>query len=98
MSQAGGAATAMLDGATESLMGQRTNRLSISRRALLRRLAVASSPLAEARFPGLAGGIPADRRAAAQAPTAPTMLTVATNRTPSDLDPHSAYDDGSGVV
>jgi peptide/nickel transport system substrate-binding protein len=31
-----------------------------------------------------------------QAP--PSVFTLATNRTPSDLDPHSAYDAGSGVV
>ena len=29
---------------------------------------------------------------------APTTFTLVTNRTPSDLDPHSAYDAGSGVA
>jgi ABC-type transport system substrate-binding protein len=41
----------------------------------------------------------ADRNASAAARHAsPATFTLATNRTPSDLDPHSAYDAGSGVV
>jgi peptide/nickel transport system substrate-binding protein len=37
-------------------------------------------------------------KAAAARQAALATFTVATNRTPSDLDPHSAYDAGSGVV
>jgi peptide/nickel transport system substrate-binding protein len=42
-----------------------------------------------------------DRRHASAAPSrqaSPATFTLATNRTPSDLDPHSAYDAGSGMV
>jgi peptide/nickel transport system substrate-binding protein len=43
----------------------------------------------------LAGG---PLRAAPRRQDAPSTLTVVTNRAPSDLDPHSAYDAGSGVL
>ncbi|HEU0116581.1 MAG TPA: ABC transporter substrate-binding protein [Thermomicrobiales bacterium] len=79
-------------------MARGTNHLGISRRALLRRLAVASTPLAAARLSSVVGGFPTARAVAAQSSAAATSLTLATNRTPSDLDPHSAYDAGSGVV
>ena len=36
--------------------------------------------------------------AAVSRQASPSVFTLATNRTPSDLDPHSAYDAGSGVV
>jgi peptide/nickel transport system substrate-binding protein len=36
--------------------------------------------------------------AAAARQATPATFTLATNRTPSDLDPHSAYDAGSGVI
>jgi peptide/nickel transport system substrate-binding protein len=39
-----------------------------------------------------------DASAAPSRQASPTAFTLATNRTPSDLDPHSAYDAGSGVV
>ncbi len=88
----------VVGGATDDHLLKRDAMPSISRRALLRGLAAASAPLAAARLPGNAGGLFADRAAAAQTPGAMATLTVATNRAPSDLDPHSAYDAGSGVV
>lgn len=51
---------------------------------------------------GTVAAVPALGRAPATAAPlsqgAPGTLTLVTNRTPSDLDPHSAYDAGSGVV
>ncbi len=75
--------------------------LAFSRRHLVRGslaggLAVMTSLVVEASLgaplvPGTAGAAPLR-----QVP--PTVFILATNRTPSDLDPHSAYDAGSGVV
>lgn len=49
---------------------------------------------------GLALAAPSPRQAGAGLVRqgSPDTLTIATNRTPSDLDPHSAYDPGSGVA
>src|SRR3954462_7629075 len=45
------------------------------------------------------GASPAPRALHAPLPQrSPVTLTLVTNRAPSDLDPHSAYDAGSGVV
>lgn len=44
----------------------------------------------------LLGVLPAGTSAAQSAPTRP--LTIVTNRAPSDFDPHSAYDVGSGLA
>ena len=47
---------------------------------------------------GAGAGVLATRLTAAARQPDPTTFTLVTNRTPSDLDPHSAYDAGSGVV
>lgn len=47
---------------------------------------------------GAGAGVLAMRPTASARQAAPTTFTLVTNRTPSDLDPHSAYDPGSGVV
>jgi peptide/nickel transport system substrate-binding protein len=71
---------------------------NVTRRAVVRCLAGASAAVAS-RGSGIAGGFPDARLAeAAQGPAAAATLTLATNRAPSDLDPHSAYDAGSGVL
>src|SRR5690242_2977757 len=85
-------------GATGRNASNSTRRPGVSRRTLLRGLAAASAPLAAARLPGRADGLLVGRAVAAQTTDAVTTLTVATNRAPSDLDPHSAYDAGSGAV
>ena len=48
---------------------------------------------------GLGAPLAGDRLRAAPLPQgASRTLTLVTNRAPSDLDPHSAYDAGSGLL
>jgi peptide/nickel transport system substrate-binding protein len=72
----------------------------VSRRSLLRRaLLTGAAVVAPAAGAGLGAPLAGERLRAAPLPQdASRTLTLVTNRTPSDLDPHSAYDAGSGVV
>lgn len=65
-------------------------RAAISRRSILRGMVAGGT--------GLRSRPAALLPAAASAPDRASTLTVATNFAPSDLDPHSAYDAGSGVL
>jgi peptide/nickel transport system substrate-binding protein len=74
---------------------------SLSRRSLLQMglssgLTVMTSKMAGASAEFLP--INRDRTASPQLQSSPSTFTLVTNRAPSDLDPHSAYDDGSGVA
>lgn len=74
--------------------------LSLSRRRLLLRVGQGLSVIASI-CAGADGSMPDVASGAGVAPShrdSPETLTLATHRTPSDLDPHSAYDPGSGVA
>ncbi len=72
----------------------------VSRRSLLRgALLGGAAVVAPAAGAGLGVPVAGDRLRAAPLPQgASRTLTLVTNRAPSDLDPHSAYDAGSGVL
>jgi peptide/nickel transport system substrate-binding protein len=74
---------------------QSVSRRSLLRGALLGGAAVVAPPAGT----GL-GASPAGERilATSLAQGAPSTLSIVSNRAPSDLDPHSAYDAGSGVL
>src|SRR5262245_18222564 len=82
----------------ESRQASRTRTLTFSRRELLARSAYLGAGVT------LSGGlasIPSPERAiasAAQSYESSSTLIVATNRVPTDLDPHSAFDPGSTVA
>jgi ABC-type transport system substrate-binding protein len=67
-------------------------RTVLSRRELAK-LAVAGSGATAARLAGIPG-----TTGSSAAQSSPQSLTIATDQSPSDLDPHSAYDAGSGLV
>ena len=70
----------------------------VSRRSLLRGALLGGTAVAPMGA-GLDAPLAGDRLRAAPLPQgASRTLTLVTNRAPSDLDPHSAYDAGSGVL
>lgn len=86
----------MLDTATRGRQGASTRfvaprqGIAISRRRLLQTTLLAGVGLSARPQPGLGSALVQEDD--------PLTFTLVTNRTPTDLDPHSAYDAGSGVA
>jgi hypothetical protein len=71
----------------------------VSRRSLLRGALLGGAAVVASAGAGADASLAGDRLRAAPLPrSASRTLTLVTNRAPSDLDPHSAYDAGSGVL
>src|SRR5215213_5592702 len=71
----------------------------VSRRSLLHGALLGGAAVVASAGVGPDASLAGDRLRAAPLPQgAPRTLTLVTNRAPSDLDPHSAYDAGSGVL
>src|SRR5829696_252871 len=79
--------------------GARGQSRSVSRRSLLRGALLGGAAVVASAGAGPDASLAGDRLRAAPMPRgAARTLTLVTNRAPSDVDPHSAYDAGSGVL
>lgn len=79
--------------------GARGEPRCVSRRSLLRGALLGGAAVIASAGAGLDASLAGDRLLTAPlAQSAPRTLTLVTPRAPSDLDPHSAYDAGSGVA
>ena len=79
--------------------GARGEPRCVSRRSLLCGALLGGAAVIASAGAGLDASLAGDRLLTAPlAQSAPRTLTLVTPRAPSDLDPHSAYDAGSGVA
>src|SRR5215203_3701773 len=79
--------------------GARGQPRSASRRSLLRGALLGGAAVVASAGAGPDASLAGDRLRASPMPrSAARTLSIVTNRAPSDLDPHSAYDAGSGVL
>src|SRR5687768_15968640 len=79
--------------------GARGQSRSVSRRSLLQGALLGGVAVVTPAGAGLDDSLVGHRLRAAPLPQGSSRtLTIVANRAPSDLDPHSAYDAGSGVL